>query len=125
AYCRGIARMLLLEAQRDRERHAAAVNQVAILQKVADAAEVVPLDALSRCLERLNGESRRLVLDYYQGEKQTMIDCRKLLAEALGIPINALRLRVNRIRNRLQDCVKKSVFNGSDANVRENARRSQ
>jgi DNA-directed RNA polymerase specialized sigma24 family protein len=124
AYCRGIARMLLLEAQRDRERQAAAVSQAAILQQ-AGADEVVPLDALLKCLERLNDESRRLILDYYEGDKQRMIDGRKVLADALGIPINALRLRVNRIRNRLQDCVKKSVFNDTNASVRENDRRSQ
>ena len=62
-----------------------------------------------KCLDSLPEHSRQLVLDYYQGEKQAMIDRRKTLADALGIPMNALRLRVNRIRNQLQNCVKLST----------------
>jgi len=109
-YCQGIARMLLLEAQRERELHASALNHAAILQTSAPlSGDPVLLDELLKCLDRLSAESRRLVLDYYQGEKQAMIDRRKALAEGLGIPINALRLRVNRIRNQLQNCVKKSA----------------
>ena len=48
------------------------------------------------------------MLDYYQGDKQSLIDRRKALADRLGIPINALRLRVNRIRIQLENCVKES-----------------
>lgn len=108
-YCCGIARMLLLEAQRDRERQAKMLSQLGTLQPgTPDSAEAVPLDALSRCLERLQERSRRMVLDYYQGEKQATIDRRKALADALGIPINALRLRVNRIRMQLENCVKRA-----------------
>jgi DNA-directed RNA polymerase specialized sigma24 family protein len=110
AYCRGIARMLLLEGQRQRELQASALNQAAILQTSAPrSGEPVLLDALLKCLDRLSADNRHLVLNYYQGEKQAMIDGRKTLADALCIPINALRLRVNRIRNQLQNCVKKSV----------------
>ena len=108
-YCRGIARMLLLEAQRERERLALAVNQALILQAASDSPEGLPLDALLKGLDLLNDQSRRLVLESYQGEKQGMIDHRKVIADALGIPLNALRLRVNRLRNRLQDCVKRST----------------
>jgi len=111
-YCCGIARMLLLESQRDRDRHSEIVNHLGKLQTTTPRAEAVPLDALLKCLERLPERSRRLVLDYYQGEKQATIDRRKALADALRIPINALRLRVNRIRMQLQNCVKKAYEDG-------------
>ena len=108
SYCRGIARMLLLEAQRERELQASALNQAAILRGSAlGSSEPVLFEALLKCLDRLSENSRHLVLHYYQGEKQATIDGRKALADAMGIPINALRLRVNRIRNQLQNCVSK------------------
>jgi RNA polymerase sigma factor (sigma-70 family) len=60
---------------------------------------------LERCLEQLAPESRKLILQYYREDKQAKIDYRKTLAEELGVPLNALRLRVHRIRATLQTCI--------------------
>lgn len=60
------------------------------------------LDWLAACLNQLPAESRELILDYYQGEKGERIRHRKQMAERLGIPQNALRIRVHRIRERLE-----------------------
>lgn len=60
---------------------------------------------LEHCLDRLTTENRRLVLGYYQETKRAKIDNRKLLAEQLGIAINALRIRAHRIRNTLEECL--------------------
>jgi DNA-directed RNA polymerase specialized sigma24 family protein len=101
--------MLLLEAHRERERQEGALNQWANSQPASsDSQEAIPLDALLKCLQKLPIETQNLVLDYYQGDKQFLIDRRKALADRLGIPINALRLRVNRIRTQLETCVKES-----------------
>jgi DNA-directed RNA polymerase specialized sigma24 family protein len=109
SYCCGIGRMLLLEAHRERERQEGALNQWANSQPASsDSQEAIPLDALLKCLQKLPIETQNLVLDYYQGDKQFLIDRRKALADRLGIPINALRLRVNRIRTQLETCVKES-----------------
>ena len=109
SYCCGIGRMLLLEAHRERERHESAIQQWASEQASSpDGAEAIPLKALMKCLAKLPLETQNMVLDYYQGEKQTLIDRRKELADRLGIPINALRLRVNRLRIQLENCVKES-----------------
>lgn len=61
---------------------------------------------LERCLERLPQETRHLVEQYYQQEKQAKIDHRKLLATELGIAVNALRIRAHRIRLSLRQCVR-------------------
>lgn len=61
------------------------------------------LDALRGCLEALSADQRRLVLLYHQDENH--IRSRKSLSEELGLPMNALRIRVHRIRRRLEDCV--------------------
>jgi len=60
---------------------------------------------LEQCMERQTPANRRLVLEYYRGEKKAKIDNRKRLAEQYGIALNALRIRAHRIRSALQECV--------------------
>jgi DNA-directed RNA polymerase specialized sigma24 family protein len=60
---------------------------------------------LEECMDKLPSNSRGLVLQYYQEEKHAKIDRRKQLAEQLGIPLNALRIRACRIRMNLHECV--------------------
>lgn len=61
------------------------------------------LDCLRRCLAALQDEQRELVLKYFQGDGN--IRNRKALSQELGIPMNALRIRVHRVRRRLEDCL--------------------
>jgi RNA polymerase sigma factor (sigma-70 family) len=63
------------------------------------------LECLDRCLQALTPQNRETVIRYYQGETEVKIKNRKRLANELGIPPNALRNRVLRIRERLEDCV--------------------
>ena len=60
---------------------------------------------LEQCMDLLSLENRRLVLEYYQEEKRAKIDHRKMLADQLGIAVNALRIRAHRLRLQLQQCV--------------------
>jgi len=60
---------------------------------------------LEQCLAELAPESRQLILQYYREDKQAKIDYRKTLAQELGVPLNALRLRAHRIRATLQACI--------------------
>lgn len=60
------------------------------------------LEHLEVALSKLSGADRELILSYYQYKGQTKIDHRRSLARAMGIPSNALRLRIHRIRNRLK-----------------------
>jgi DNA-directed RNA polymerase specialized sigma24 family protein len=62
-------------------------------------------DCLEKCMKRLTQRSKDLVLQYYGEEKHAKIDVRKELAQSLGIPINALRIRACRIRAILENCV--------------------
>lgn len=64
------------------------------------------LECLERCMEGLADGNRKLVLEYYEQEKQAKIDHRKKLAEEMGLAINALRIRAFRIRRALEDCVR-------------------
>ncbi len=63
------------------------------------------LECLEQCLRGLPSTPRELISRYYQGESRVKIRNRKSLAESLGIPLNALRIRALRIREKLEECV--------------------
>jgi RNA polymerase sigma factor (sigma-70 family) len=63
------------------------------------------MEVLQECLERLAPDHRALILDYHEGERRERIENRREIAERLGIPLNALRIRVHRIRTKLERCV--------------------
>lgn len=63
-------------------------------------------DCLGSCLKSLKTERRELVLAYYAKEKQAKIDHRSELAARLGITVEALRVKVHRIRATLDTCIK-------------------
>lgn len=60
---------------------------------------------MERCLSKLSGTDRHMIVTYYLGERRGRIDARKALAGQLGIPVAALRIRVFRVRQRLHTCV--------------------
>jgi len=63
------------------------------------------LECLGECLQNLPAEGRELVTKYHQSEGRAKIEGRKELAALLKIPLNALRIRVFRIRTELEGCV--------------------
>ena len=77
------------------------------------------LDCLTDCLKTLPEETQRLILAYYDysddkkafwGDK--CAERRKSLARELGIPVGTLRQRSNRIREKLEACVKDCLQKG-------------
>jgi hypothetical protein len=56
---------------------------------------------LEKCLAKLSIENRRLVLEYYRGERRVKIEHRLELAARLGLSKNALSIRICRIRDTL------------------------
>lgn len=63
------------------------------------------LECLEHCLRGLSAAQHDLIKNYYQGEQATKIENRKELAGRLGIPLNALRIRASRLRDKLENCV--------------------
>ena len=64
---------------------------------------------LERCIARLSEEDRGLLLKDYGAKGQTQAERRKALADELGITLNALRIRVYRIRAALKECIEKCI----------------
>lgn len=63
------------------------------------------LACLDACLDALPPETRALVIDYHQGEKGARIENRARLAARLGVTAGALRIRLHRIRDSLEQCL--------------------
>lgn len=67
------------------------------------------LECLEQCLNRFSAEDRDLIMHYYQDDGETHIDSRKALAHKLGIQINNLRIRMHRMREKLERCVEECL----------------
>jgi DNA-directed RNA polymerase specialized sigma24 family protein len=108
AYAYGIARLVLLEQRR--QPALASLEDLSARSPVAsggDLDEQRALDSLDRCLAAMEAASRSLVLGYYEGERGAKMANRRRLAETLSLSDNALRSRVQRLRDRLQACIER------------------
>lgn len=76
------------------------------------------LKYLDHCLEQIDPQQRVLILGYYEEAKQAKIDNRKALAEHAGIDLNALRIRVCRIRMKLEKCIKECATREAASEIR-------
>ena len=118
SYAYGVARLVLLEAYKSREKERAALARQPPAQSAPFDSEDDDasrrFECLERCLNELSLESRDFVTAYYKGTQRAKIDNRKRLADGLGIPLNALRLRARRLREKLEACVVKCLDRGLD-----------
>ena len=71
-----------------------------------DNEETPRLRCFDDCMAALTEENRKLITRYFEEEKGKKIANRKKLAAEFNIPMNALRIRVHRIRKDLEKCVK-------------------
>ena len=69
---------------------------------------------LEKCLEQLSENDRELINPYYAFEQENIVDKRNELARSLEISTKALRLRVNRLRVSLTNCVKSCLKEAND-----------
>ncbi|HYR85062.1 MAG TPA: hypothetical protein VE422_13350 [Terriglobia bacterium] len=106
-YCYGVARMILLEVRKSRAQEQTAINSLLTPppHEEPDPQQERALGCLNECLKRLPGEELRLILAYYEQERGAKVERRKQLAQELAIPLNTLRIRAHRMRERLEQCV--------------------
>ena len=64
------------------------------------------LACLEDCLDSLTIKSRELIVAYYQDNKRDRIERRKSLAASFGLQREALANRAQRLRDKLEQCVK-------------------
>jgi DNA-directed RNA polymerase specialized sigma24 family protein len=108
AYLYAVAHLIFKEYLKERERMPIALDDAPakLIKKMpeTDGPDMRRL-CFDQCLEELARENRNLLLSYYEGERRSKIDHRQVMADGLGIPINALRIRVHRIRKTLEGCI--------------------
>ena len=107
SYLLGTARFVLQESFRRPEQGQINLEQISspANKETADQNDSeTRLRCLEKCLRELPDESQQLISSYYE-EYISKKKKRQQLANQMGIPMNALRIRVHRIRIRLEQCV--------------------
>ena len=109
SYIHAVAQRVLMENRK--KKHTVGLDDVVETAppKVDEVDPEPRLECLDDCLASLPGDSRQLIIDYYQEERRAKIKLRQQLADKLGIPLNALRIRAHRIRATLEKCVTKCL----------------
>lgn len=69
----------------------------------------IELACLESCMETISQINRQLISRYSQQERREKIKARRLLADELGLEINALRIQACRIRKTLRNCVSSCI----------------
>lgn len=105
----GVARMILLEEAKARVRDQRLIDEWRREIDSPPEPDDERMACLEKCLDALPAESRELILAYYTGERGSKIDNRRILADRLGTTLPSLRIRVHRLRERLEQCVSACV----------------
>jgi DNA-directed RNA polymerase specialized sigma24 family protein len=110
AYTAGIGRLVLLEAKRKRARETPLDEASEPQQRPGpDAGDSAKLDhalgCLDRCLANLSESDRNVVLRYYRYAKGEKVAAREDMTTSLEMTGGALRVKLHRIRRRLEVCV--------------------
>jgi len=59
------------------------------------------------CLQKMDSETRKLLVAYHDTDEATMISARKKLAESMNLNLNTLRIKICRYKSKLEDCTRK------------------
>lgn len=114
-YFCGVAHLVFKEVLRERKRDRVLQDPASWPPSAAEEPEAddARMEVLQECLGELGNEQRKLLLDYHEGERRERIENRRAIAERLGVELNALRIRVHRMRLKLERCVRQH-FDGED-----------
>src|SRR5262249_20298760 len=72
-------------------------------------------ECLEECMQLLTMRNRELILRFHQGQGRAKIEGRRDIANGMSIGLNALRIRVHRIRKVLKQCVADCIEEESSA----------
>lgn len=104
----GVAYRVAKEVQRGRQRERESLAEVRHLPPpaAADPESEERMTCLDDCLDQVGERQREMILRYHAGVGRERIDGRRALADELGVPLNALRIRAHRLRESLERCVR-------------------
>ena len=114
AYAAGVAQFVFKEYLRAFERRGEPLEENPNVRNLAgkneeNEAATDRFECLERCLKEMDTETRGLLIAYHDTDERTMIPTRKRLADALEISLNTLRIRVCRLKSKLENCVRECL----------------
>jgi DNA-directed RNA polymerase specialized sigma24 family protein len=114
AYCYEVGRYVLLESLRSHEAQNIHFDSVAYDIPHNDAAAEASekerrMACLDECLAALTDENREMILEYYDDDAGDLIGRRRTLAAKWGLRRDALANRAQRLRDKLETCVRRCV----------------
>lgn len=119
AYSATVAQFVFKENLRNPARRSESLEENPNVQNLAGKTgteetetENLRFDCLEKCLSAMDSETRKLLIAYHDTDERTMIQVRKRIAESLDISLNTLRIRVCRLKSKLENCVHNCVDRG-------------
>ena len=114
AFCVSVAKFVLLEHRREvLQNMELDENSIEIVSPNAldnsnsdDEIKEKRLKCLDKCLAEFPADKRELLINYFDTDEATMIASRRSLAEKMKMNLNTLRIRVSRLKTKLEKCTK-------------------
>ncbi|HEY0429507.1 MAG TPA: hypothetical protein VGC76_17135 [Pyrinomonadaceae bacterium] len=103
-YIYGVARNVYLESLRKEKNHVN-IDNLSLASKAPPETDFSN-ECLEKCLQKLPGDARELILDYFSENKSEKIVAHKQASSAMRITQTAFRMRIMRIKQKLSFCVK-------------------
>jgi DNA-directed RNA polymerase specialized sigma24 family protein len=109
-YFYGVARMLASESGLVARRKARVAEELAREGAAEEDPETTAaLECLEGCLRGMPQEQSDFILEYYQGDQRMRIETRRRMALRLQLPVNAVRNRALRLREKMEGCVRQCL----------------
>ena len=108
-FCFGVARLICMEQYRVESRERTANEWFA--ENVNSNDDEHRYELMRKCLEGLSADEQELLKTYYQeSSPRDRSSIREQLAQQAGISIDRLRLRIHRLRRKLENCLNQSRY---------------
>lgn len=113
----GVAKKVAIEALRDQEKEQKILSCLSQAETNHGCVyEESLFERLEAGLLKLTPDSRRLLISYYATGDDKNMTLRRELAQRQGISVNALRVRVHRLKSLLEAYIAAGVENGAQSN---------
>ena len=110
AYAHGVARLVWLEYLKSPENNYVPLADLPLVFLPEETSEPDQRQkCFDQCLLALPGSDRDLIIEYWQPDHQPRQHLRRQIATRLRLSSVALRIRIHRIRTRLEECVFKCL----------------
>jgi DNA-directed RNA polymerase specialized sigma24 family protein len=104
-YCHSVARLVFLQWLERSGNKRVEFEELSMMAIPEPDLTDLRRESLNHCLRSLPAENRKLIVEYYLKGGRQKNDHRAAMAERLGITLNALWSRAQRIRENLERCI--------------------